>query len=116
MFIVVIENPTDQDIVVESVKYHYYSTVGATGVEGAAPLYPTASYVHKLEPQAGSSQQIELLPGFNIPSRQNGSLELQLWTNVSADKYLVMDIEFITNRGTIKTDRFTLVFRALPSR
>lgn len=115
VFIVVIENPSDQDLVVTSVKYNYYSIIGATGVEGAAPLYPTASYVHKLEPQAGGSQQIDLLPGFNLPSRQNGSLELQLWTDVSADKYLMMDIEFITSKGTIKTDRFWLVFRSLPS-
>lgn len=115
VFIVVIENPFDQDLVVTSVKYHYYSIIGATGVQGAAPLYPTASYVHKLEPQAGGSQQIDLLPGFNIPARRSGSLELQLWTEVSADKYLLMDIEFITSRGTIKTDRFTLVFRSIPS-
>jgi hypothetical protein len=116
VFIVVIENPSDQDLVVESVKYHYYSILGTTGVEGAAPLYPTASYVHKLEPQAGGSQQIDLVPGFNIPSRRNGSLELQLWTDVSADKYLVMDVEFITSRGPIKTDKFTLGFRSIPSR
>jgi hypothetical protein len=114
-FIVVIENPSDQDLVVVSVKYHYYSISIALGVQEAAPLYPTASYVHKLEPQANGSQQIDLLPGFNIPSRQNGSLELQLWTDTSISKYLLMDVEFITSKGSIRTDKFTLVFRSIPS-
>ncbi|MCU1264624.1 MAG: hypothetical protein JWM21_942 [Acidobacteria bacterium] len=115
VFAVVIENPFDQDLMVTSAKYHYYRITLAKGVESAAPLYPTASYVHKLEPQAGGSQQIDLLPGFNIPARRNGSLELQLWTDVSADEYLMMDIEFITSRGTVKTDKFMLGFRSLPS-
>jgi len=114
VFMVVIENPFDQDLAVTSVKYHYYSVLGATGVQGATPLYPTAVYVHKLEPQAGGSQQLDLSPGFNIPARQNGSLELQLWTDSSADRYLLMNIEFITSRGTIKTNKFTLAFRSLP--
>lgn len=114
VFMVVIENPFDQALAVTGVKYHYYKLLGTTGVQGAAPLYPTAVYVHELKPQAGGSHQLDLSPGFNIPARQNGSLELQLWTNASADLYVLMDIEFITSRGTIKTNTFTLVFRSLP--
>jgi len=107
VFIVVLENPLDQDLVVLSVRYNYHNIVSFKGVEGAAPLFPAASYVHKLDPVRDRPQQIELVPGFNIPARRNGSFELQLWTE-TAGKYFLMDIEFVTNRGSVRTNRFTL--------
>jgi hypothetical protein len=114
VFMVVVENPFDQDLAITTIKYNYYKVLGSTGIQGATPLNPTATYVHKLEPDAGTSQTVDLLPGFNIPAKRNGSLELQLWTVFSSDEYVVMDIEFITSRGSFKTDRFTLVFRSIP--
>jgi hypothetical protein len=115
VFVVSIQNPFDQELLVTKARYNIYGIRKDRGEALAAPLIPSAVYVHKIVAKEGS-QEIWLTPaGFNIPPKANGSFELQLWTDqpeVSAT--LTMDIEFITSAGMIKTSRFDVVFSALP--
>jgi hypothetical protein len=113
VFLITIENSADQSILVTKVIYNVYKIETGRGQERTGPLIPTASYAHRIKIHKGA-QQFSLTPGFNIPAKQNGSFEIQLWTDaIETSVDLDMDVEFTTNKGSVKTSRFHLVFEVV---
>jgi len=113
VFVVSFENPTSQEILITKVRYKADSVSVGKGIGEVGPLIPSAVYVHNLTNE--TDKEFDLIPPFSIPAHRNGSMELQLWVkNQIADHYYYsMRIEFVTNRGTVATDKFNLMIPVL---
>jgi hypothetical protein len=112
VFLVVIENPTNRDLLISEIKYDIKNLIPMDGGVGvpSGPLTPTATYSLPITEHVGIKSH-GISPPFRIPPASSGSFELQLYLNESQHTQVgfVLNVEFLTNQSPIKSDRFFLV-------
>lgn len=116
VFIVTIENPTGQDLLVTGINYNilkldiFPPTDSPSRPSG--PLTPTVTYTHQLVNKLGVQPHTIASP-FSIPANSSGAFELQLHAKGETGIgriIFTMNIEIVTNQSSIKTDTFLLNF------
>ncbi len=113
VFQVSLENPNDKDMLVTDIKYHV-SDIG--GVKGGAPgiLEAAYQYDYELKYEKGIQSQ-QLVPPFKIPAKSAGAFELVLTTKHDDIGLIwIVEIEFVTSTGSVKTDQFQLLLSGNP--
>ncbi|TNZ56309.1 hypothetical protein CGK45_21930 [Vibrio parahaemolyticus] len=110
---VTLSNPSDEDMIVTDIKYHV-SDIGQVMGGEPGPLSATYEYKYELKYEKGIQPQ-KLVPPFKVPPKSSGAFDLVLFTN-HPDIGLgwIMNVEFITNIGSVKTEEFQLYLSGSP--
>ncbi|MCW3070708.1 MAG: hypothetical protein JWO44_598 [Bacteroidetes bacterium] len=114
-FVCVIQNPSNEELIVDKIHFNVLK-IGQVMSAEEGIIAPKASYVFNLKHATGT-QVLKLMPaGFRIAANSTYSFELQVFTD-TPDMGLcwLMNVEFITTHGNVKTDNFQLIMSGKPT-
>jgi len=110
---VTLSNPTDKDMVLTDIKYHV-SDIGQVMGGEPGPLSASYEYKYDLKYEKGVQSQV-LVPPFKVPPKSSGAFDLVLFTeHPDIGLGWIMQIEFITNIGSVSTDEFQVYLSGSP--